>query len=126
MTAGMPVGSGQILSLVDALAAVDLYRHEDAYYAARASVVTRPEQRPIFDREFSRFWRELLGAKPAPLPGFVPQSAPSESLPRTRPRKRRNSARLQIRRRKIAISFTSVKATTIRMAKRSSRPHPTT
>jgi len=79
--AGMPVGSGQILSLVDALAAVDLYRHEDAYYAARASVVTRPEQRPIFDREFSRFWRELLGAKPAPLPGFVPQSAPSESPP---------------------------------------------
>jgi uncharacterized protein len=79
--AGMPVGPGQILSLVDALAAVNLYRHEDAYYAARASVVTRPEQLPVFDREFSRFWRELLGAKPAPLPGFVPQNAPSESPP---------------------------------------------
>src|SRR4051812_23372451 len=79
--AGMPVGSGQILALVDALAAIDLYRHEDAYYAARASVVTRPEQLPSFDREFARFWRELLGAKPAPFPGFVPQNAPSESPP---------------------------------------------
>jgi uncharacterized protein len=79
--AGMPVGSGQILSLVDALAAINLYRHEDVYHAARASVVTRPEQIPTFDREFSRFWRELLGAKPAPLPGFVPQNAPSEPPP---------------------------------------------
>jgi uncharacterized protein with von Willebrand factor type A (vWA) domain len=79
--AGMPVGSGQILSLVDALAAINLFRHEDAYYAARASVVTRPEQIPTFDREFSRFWRELLGAKPAPLPGFAPQNAPTDSPP---------------------------------------------
>src|SRR4051812_37066173 len=79
--AGMPVGSGQILSLVDAMAAINLYRHEDVYHAARASVVTRPEQIPTFNREFSRFWRELLGANPAPLPGFVPQNAPGEPPP---------------------------------------------
>src|SRR5829696_6525201 len=76
--AGLPVGSGQVLSLVEALAAIDVFRHEDVYHAARASVVTRPEQIPIFDLEFSRFWRELPGAKPAPLDPFVPQNTPSE------------------------------------------------
>src|SRR5215207_11752493 len=76
--AGLPVGSGQILSLVDALATIYVFRHYDVYHAARASVVTRPEQIPIFDLEFSRFWRELLGAKPAPLDPFVPQNTPGE------------------------------------------------
>jgi len=76
--AGLPVGSGQILSLVDAVATIDVFRHDDVYHAARASVVTRPEQIPIFDLQFSRFWRELLGAKPAPLDPFVPQNMPGE------------------------------------------------
>ena len=76
--AGLPVGSGQILSLVDALATIDVFRHDDVYHAARASVVTRPEQIPVFDLEFSRFWRELLGAKPAPLDPFTPQNIPGE------------------------------------------------
>ncbi len=79
--AGLPVGSGQILSLVDALATIDVFRHDDVYHAARASVVTRPEQIPVFDLEFSRFWRELLGARPAPLDPFVPQNAPGEPPP---------------------------------------------
>src|SRR5688572_8430717 len=76
--AGLPVGSGQILSLVDALASIDVFRHEDVYHASRASVVTRPEQIPVFDLEFSRFWRELLGARPVPLDPFVPQNAPGQ------------------------------------------------
>jgi uncharacterized protein with von Willebrand factor type A (vWA) domain len=76
--AGLPVGSGQILSLVEAISTIDVFRHDDVYHAARASVVTRPEQIPVFDLEFARFWRELLGAKPAPLDPFVPQNAPSE------------------------------------------------
>src|ERR671910_681425 len=86
--AGLPVGSGQILSLVDALATIDFFRHDDVYHAARASVVTRPEQIPVFDLEFSRFWRELLGAKPAPLDPFVPQNTPGEPpLPDVRKKK---------------------------------------
>jgi uncharacterized protein with von Willebrand factor type A (vWA) domain len=76
--AGLPVGSGQILSLVDAVATIDVFRHDDVYHATRASVVTRPEQIPVFDLEFSRFWRELMGARPAPLDPFTPQHAPSE------------------------------------------------
>ncbi|MGH2616165.1 MAG: vWA domain-containing protein [Thermomicrobiales bacterium] len=76
--AGLPVGSGQILSLVNALGTIDVFRLEDVYHASRASVLTRPEQIPTFDLEFSRFWRELLGAKPAPLDPFAPQNAPSD------------------------------------------------
>jgi uncharacterized protein with von Willebrand factor type A (vWA) domain len=76
--AGLPVGSGQILSLLEATASIDVFRHEDVYHAARATVVTRPEQIPVFDMQFSLFWRELLGARPAPLDPFAPQNAPSE------------------------------------------------
>lgn len=76
--AGLPVGSGQILSLLEALASIDIFRHEDVYYAARSTMVTRPEQIPVFDAQFSLFWRELLGARPAPLDPFVPENAPSE------------------------------------------------
>ena len=76
--AGLPVGTGQVLGLVEAVAAVDVFRHQDVYHAARASVVTRPEHIPVFDAEFARFWRELLGAKPVPLDAFSPQNAPGE------------------------------------------------
>jgi uncharacterized protein with von Willebrand factor type A (vWA) domain len=76
--AGLPVGSGQILALLDALASIDIFRHEDVYYAARSTVVTRPEQIPIFDAQFSLFWRELLGARPAPLDPFAPENMPGE------------------------------------------------
>lgn len=76
--AGLPVGSGQILAMVDAAAAIDVFRHQDVYHAVRATVVTRPEQIPVFDAEFSRFWRELLGAKPVPLDPFMPEHAVSE------------------------------------------------
>ncbi len=76
--AGLPVGTGQVLALVEAIAAVDAFRHEDVYHAAKASVVTRPEHIPVFDLEFSRFWRELMGAKPVPLDPFAPENAPGE------------------------------------------------
>ena len=75
--AGLPVGSGQILSLVDALATIDVFRHDDVYHAARASVVTRPEQIPVFDLEFSRFWRAAR-RQTGPLDPFVPQNTQAE------------------------------------------------
>ncbi|HEX5500960.1 MAG TPA: VWA domain-containing protein, partial [Thermomicrobiales bacterium] len=76
--AGMPVGSGQMLGLVEAIGAIDLRHERDVYYAARAALVTRPEQRPTFDREFTRFWRELAGAQPKPLAPFAANDAPNE------------------------------------------------
>lgn len=76
--AGLPVGSGQVMSMLEATAGLDLRRHEDIYHAAKATLVTRPEQIPIFDAQFARFWRELLGARPVPLDPFTPDNIPSE------------------------------------------------
>ncbi len=47
--AGVPVGPGQVLALVEATAAVGLRRRGDVYHAAKATLVTRPEQIPLFD-----------------------------------------------------------------------------
>ncbi len=89
-TAGLPLGSGQVLSLVDAVAAVDLRRKDDVYHASRASLVTRPEQIPVFDAEFARFWRRLVGTEAVPLDAFVSTDAPNQvAPPAPRPRDRR-------------------------------------
>jgi len=64
--------------MLEATAGLDLRRHEDIYHAAKATLVTRPEQIPIFDAQFARFWRELLGARPVPLDPFTPDNIPSE------------------------------------------------
>lgn len=58
--AGMPIGPGQILGLVEAIEAVGVGRRDDVYSAARATMVTRPEQLPLFDSEFRRFWADLI------------------------------------------------------------------
>lgn len=70
-SAGVPVGSGQVMSLVEGLAAIDVGRQRDVYYACRASVVTRPEEIPAFDASFARFWRELAGAEALPVETFM-------------------------------------------------------
>ena len=90
--AGVPVGPGQVLALVEATAAVDLRRRGDVYHAAKATLVTRPEQIPLFDSEFARFWRALAGAEPAPLEAFVATDAPAE-LPLPGTERKRTEAR---------------------------------
>jgi len=59
-TAGMPVGSGQILGLVEAIDAVGIGRRDDVYSAAKATLVSRPEQINLFNAEFRRFWSDLV------------------------------------------------------------------
>ena len=71
--AGLPLGSGQLISLVEALAVVDLRRQREVYVACRATTVTRPEQGPAFDAAFARFWRELAGSQPLPVEAFLPE-----------------------------------------------------
>jgi uncharacterized protein with von Willebrand factor type A (vWA) domain len=56
----MPVGSGQILGLVEAIEAVGIDRRDDVYSAAKATLVTRPEQIALFNAEFLRFWSDLI------------------------------------------------------------------
>ncbi len=58
--AGVNVGSGQVINLVDAISLVDCNRRDDFYSAAKSTLVTSPEQIPVFDAVFARFWRRLM------------------------------------------------------------------
>lgn len=69
--AGMSVGSGQILEFVDALDQVSLQRYDDVFYAARATLVSRPEQLPTFKAEFDQFWHDLLQERMMPLEEYL-------------------------------------------------------
>lgn len=62
--AGINVGSGSIIELFDALSVVGMGRKDDVYAASKALLVQRPDQIATFDREFVRFWQDLL----SPLP----------------------------------------------------------
>src|SRR5215218_2403574 len=88
-SSGLNLGSGQILSLVEALGEVDCRRSDDFYHAARATLVNSPEQIPVFDAAFSRFWRRLTNPMPpvempadqgdldlTPPPGATPEEGP--------------------------------------------------
>jgi uncharacterized protein with von Willebrand factor type A (vWA) domain len=56
----MPLGSGQILDFVQAVEAVGIGRKDDIYSAAKSTLVSRPEQIPLFNAEFRRFWADLV------------------------------------------------------------------
>lgn len=63
---GMGVGPGQLIGLFEALNAIDLANREDVHAAAKTTLVNRPEQIPVFEAEFKRFWRDLV-TQEAPL-----------------------------------------------------------
>jgi len=54
----MPVGTGQLVDATRALEAVGVDRRDDVYWALHATLVTRREQRPLFDLAFARLWRD--------------------------------------------------------------------
>ncbi|HYE49101.1 MAG TPA: VWA domain-containing protein [Azospirillaceae bacterium] len=56
--AGLPVGPGQVLRAVEAAQAVGLGSRRDFYWALHAVLVTKREQREIFDQAFHLFWRD--------------------------------------------------------------------
>ncbi len=58
---GLDVDTGRVIDLLQALAYLDLGRREDVYHAARALLVTRREDIPLFDAAFSAFWRSPQG-----------------------------------------------------------------
>jgi len=55
--AGLPVSAGQLLALLQALPHVDVGQREQLYFAARALLVTRRDDVPIFDLVFARVFR---------------------------------------------------------------------
>ena len=79
--AGLPVGSGQVLNLFEALDAVSLVRQDDVYSAAKAALITRPEQIPIFDAEFARFWKDLVEQQPMLLEEYLSDDEESVGVP---------------------------------------------
>jgi uncharacterized protein with von Willebrand factor type A (vWA) domain len=57
--AGLSVPIGNVLAFAEALAAVGLGQRDGVYWAGRATLVRRPEDRPVFDRAFAVYWEGL-------------------------------------------------------------------
>ncbi len=81
-SAGLPVGPGQILEFVEALDRVSLNRYDDVYHAARATLVTRPEQLVAFRAEFEQFWYDLLQERMMPLEEYLSSDEQQGGKPR--------------------------------------------
>ncbi|HUG08378.1 MAG TPA: VWA domain-containing protein [Acidimicrobiia bacterium] len=58
---GVPIGSGELLTYCAAVAVLDPGELLDLYWAGRATLLTRHDQIPIYDRVFRRFF---LGSDP--------------------------------------------------------------
>jgi uncharacterized protein with von Willebrand factor type A (vWA) domain len=59
--AGVDVALGATLMFTEALGCVGLADRSGVYWAARATLVTRPEDIGIFDRTFDVFWNRVTG-----------------------------------------------------------------
>lgn len=83
--AGLPVGPGHMLKAQSAVAAVGLERRRDVYWALHAALITRRDQRPVFDQAFHLFWRNpdlLKRAMELMLPRLTSNEAPDEVMRR--------------------------------------------
>jgi len=56
--AGLRIGPDRVLDCVKALELSDCHRREDWYWTMSAVLLSKQEQRPIFDQAFSIFWRD--------------------------------------------------------------------
>jgi uncharacterized protein len=61
--AEIAVPIGCVLTFVDALGSVGVANRANVYWAARATLIHRPEDLPVFDRAFTAFWHrvEIMG-----------------------------------------------------------------
>ncbi len=87
--AGVPAHPTRIQTLASTLPHIDIGRRDDLYFAARASLVARPDQRETFDRLFAQFFppvrRQSLepqtqaeSTSPDALPGPPDEDAPTD------------------------------------------------
>jgi len=56
--ASLRVPIGNVLMFVEALGRVGISGRDNVYWAARATLVHRPEDLPVFDRAFAVFWEQ--------------------------------------------------------------------
>ncbi|MCB9756355.1 MAG: VWA domain-containing protein [Myxococcales bacterium] len=54
----MSLGTDQVLLATQAASAISIARREDLYWALHAALVTRREQRALFEQAFELFWRD--------------------------------------------------------------------
>ena len=86
-SAGMPVGSGHILGLIEAIEMVGIQRRDDVYSAARATLVSRPEQLPLFNAEFLRFWADLVDQQAPMFSEAIQEDEETVGMPNPNQRK---------------------------------------
>ena len=84
--AGLPIGSGQLITFVESVGEIDCRVRNDFYSAAKATLVNSPEQIPTFDAIFGRFWRQVMNPiAPVETPMeemLTSEEPPEDSTPR--------------------------------------------
>jgi uncharacterized protein with von Willebrand factor type A (vWA) domain len=78
--AGLPVGSGDILTYCAAMAPLDPTDLTDLYWAGQTTLVTRRESVPVYDRVFRRFFLDEGADLPEPLKLVIRSSAESQAV----------------------------------------------
>ncbi len=76
---GIPADPTRVQTLATTLGFIDLGRRDDLYFAARTSLLSRPDQRDTFDRLFARFFPPLRRQSVEPPADAV--SSDSEGVP---------------------------------------------
>ena len=61
--AGIKVGTGHVMEMFHAMDVVGLKNRDDLRAATQAIVVYRPDQIEVFQREFDRFWSDVVKAQ---------------------------------------------------------------
>jgi uncharacterized protein with von Willebrand factor type A (vWA) domain len=81
--AGLPLGPGRVLDAVEAAAEVGVERRDDLYWALHAVLVSRVDERPLFDEAFRLLFRGP-GALPSALSALLPPAPPRPPPPGAR------------------------------------------
>ncbi len=80
---GLPVGTGRIVTFCRATAALGPLDRTDLYWAARSSLISRPEDQQAFDEAFEQWFRRGIGVEldlPVPATEAL-EGAETEELP---------------------------------------------
>ncbi len=80
-TEGLAIGSGDVLTCCEAMAALDPTDLVDLYWGGRTTLVSRRDQIPVYDRVFRRFFLDEHDALPEPWKSTIkPTSQPNAVL----------------------------------------------
>jgi uncharacterized protein with von Willebrand factor type A (vWA) domain len=80
--AGLPTGTGDVMTCCAAVAALDPSDLADLYWAGRTTMVTRRDQIPVYDRVFRRFFLDEHDptASPETLKPTIRAATPAQSV----------------------------------------------